>query len=166
MDADCDCPLSVSDLLMTIGVVYVPSGTTTVSPALAESINCCVTSPRYWGLRDYGIEPVIWDGDKDCEHEWQGNNTKISGGGYSDKSTLQGFSNLNTKGRQMDRDIENTINNALCLKCGAWRGSLGLEPERCAMKQVAITDFHKVPEMVQAFVDEVVEMGPNPCKGF
>jgi quinone-modifying oxidoreductase subunit QmoB len=49
---------------------------------------------------------------------------------------------------------------------GETLGSLGLEPERCAMKQVAITDFDKVPGMVQEFVDEIVEMGPNPFKGF
>jgi quinone-modifying oxidoreductase subunit QmoB len=49
---------------------------------------------------------------------------------------------------------------------GETLGSLGLEPERCAMKQVAITDFDKVPGMIQEFVDEVVEMGPNPFKGF
>ena len=22
----------------------------------SESVNCCVTSPPYWGLRDYGVE--------------------------------------------------------------------------------------------------------------
>jgi len=49
---------------------------------------------------------------------------------------------------------------------GETLGSLGLEPERCAMKQVAITDFDKVPGMIQEFVDEVIEMGPNPFKGF
>lgn len=26
----------------------------------AESVHCCVTSPPYWGLRDYGIEPSVW----------------------------------------------------------------------------------------------------------
>lgn len=32
-----------------------------------KSINCCVTSPPYWGLRDYGT--AEWDGgDADCEH--------------------------------------------------------------------------------------------------
>jgi quinone-modifying oxidoreductase subunit QmoB len=45
-------------------------------------------------------------------------------------------------------------------------GSLGLEPERCSMQQVAITDFDKVPAIIQEFVDSVVEMGPNPFKGF
>ena len=32
-----------------------------------ESINCCVTSPPYWGLRDYGT--ADWEGgDPNCEH--------------------------------------------------------------------------------------------------
>jgi DNA modification methylase len=26
----------------------------------AESVHCCVTSPPYWGLRDYGLPPVSW----------------------------------------------------------------------------------------------------------
>jgi len=25
-----------------------------------ESIDLCITSPPYWGLRDYCIEPEIW----------------------------------------------------------------------------------------------------------
>ena len=24
------------------------------------SVDCCITSPPYWGLRDYGLEPVTW----------------------------------------------------------------------------------------------------------
>src|SRR5574343_1937253 len=35
-----------------------------------ESINCCITSPPYWALRDYGTDGVVWDGDADCEHEF------------------------------------------------------------------------------------------------
>src|ERR1700688_3965587 len=27
-----------------------------------ESVHCCVTSPPYWGLRDYKIEPSVWGG--------------------------------------------------------------------------------------------------------
>lgn len=26
----------------------------------SKSINCCITSPPYWGLRDYGVEPSEW----------------------------------------------------------------------------------------------------------
>jgi len=44
--------------------------------------------------------------------------------------------------------------------------TLGLESERCAARQVAITDYYKIPEIVNEFVEEIVEMGPNPFKGF
>ncbi len=36
----------------------------------ADTIDCVVTSPPYWGLRDYGLPPVVWDGDRSCEHRW------------------------------------------------------------------------------------------------
>ena len=44
--------------------------------------------------------------------------------------------------------------------------TLGLEPERCAANQVAITDYDKIPQIINDFVEEIVEMGPNPFKGF
>jgi len=44
--------------------------------------------------------------------------------------------------------------------------SLGLESERCAARQVSITDFDKIPAIVNEFVEEIVGMGPNPFKGF
>src|SRR5579871_5870192 len=36
----------------------------------ADSVDCCVTSPPYWGLRDYGLPPVVWDGAPGCVHVW------------------------------------------------------------------------------------------------
>ncbi|MGW8194893.1 MAG: hydrogenase iron-sulfur subunit [Desulforhopalus sp.] len=44
--------------------------------------------------------------------------------------------------------------------------TLGLESERCATNQVAITDYDKIPQIINDFVEEIVEMGPNPFKGF
>ncbi len=44
--------------------------------------------------------------------------------------------------------------------------TLGLEPERCAANQVAITDYDKIPQIINEFVEQIVEMGPNPFKGF
>ena len=44
--------------------------------------------------------------------------------------------------------------------------TLGLESERCVTHQVAITDYDKIPQIVNDFVEEIVEMGPNPFKGF
>jgi DNA modification methylase len=34
------------------------------------SIHTCVTSPPYWGLRDYGVPPRVWDADPKCRHAW------------------------------------------------------------------------------------------------
>ena len=35
-----------------------------------NSLNCIVTSPPYWGLRDYGEDTntYIWDSEPSCEH--------------------------------------------------------------------------------------------------
>jgi hypothetical protein len=36
----------------------------------AASIDCAVTSPPYWGLRDYGLPAQVWGGEPDCTHDW------------------------------------------------------------------------------------------------
>lgn len=61
-----------------------------------------VTSPPYWSLRDYGVEPTVWGGEGGCEHQdfpfWVGKGSPIC---WQDD---------------------------ICQRCGAWRGALGLEP--------------------------------------
>ncbi|RWX48051.1 putative adenylylsulfate reductase-associated electron transfer protein QmoB [Candidatus Electrothrix marina] len=49
---------------------------------------------------------------------------------------------------------------------GETLGTLGLEPERCAAEQVAISDYDKIPGIIDEFVESIIEMGPNPFKGF
>ena len=49
---------------------------------------------------------------------------------------------------------------------GETLGTLGLEPERCAVRQIAISDYDKVPAILDEFVEEIIELGPNPFKGF
>ena len=34
-----------------------------------ESVDCIVTSPPYWQMRDYGTEPLWWEADSRCPHE-------------------------------------------------------------------------------------------------
>lgn len=36
----------------------------------AASVDCAVTSPPYWGLRDYGLPAQVWGGEADCAHDW------------------------------------------------------------------------------------------------
>jgi len=49
---------------------------------------------------------------------------------------------------------------------GETLGSLGLEPERCGVREIAISDYDKIPGILDEFVEEIIAMGPNPFKGF
>jgi quinone-modifying oxidoreductase subunit QmoB len=49
---------------------------------------------------------------------------------------------------------------------GETLSSLGIETERVTTKQIAITDYDKIPGIINEFVEEIIEMGPNPFKGF
>jgi quinone-modifying oxidoreductase subunit QmoB len=45
-------------------------------------------------------------------------------------------------------------------------GRLMLDANRIRLEQVSIMDFHRIPEIINAFAAEVREMEPNPYKGF
>lgn len=95
----------------------------------AESVHCVVTSPPYWGLRDYGLPPLLWGGEASCEHEWGDESTKTT---QPNRDTSGGFSGRDqgTRGKQgHSSSVGFTASQgSFCLRCGAWRGSLGLEP--------------------------------------
>ncbi len=44
--------------------------------------------------------------------------------------------------------------------------SLGMEPERVKLEQIAIDEYDKLPQVINDFVEEVIGMGPNPFKGW
>lgn len=73
-----------------------------------KSIDCCITSPPYWGQRLYGINPVTWNStpkDKFCNHQWK-DIIKI----YKDN------------GKRVKHYTQ------ICEKCNSWKGELGTEP--------------------------------------
>ncbi|MEW6427079.1 MAG: hydrogenase iron-sulfur subunit [Thermodesulfobacteriota bacterium] len=49
---------------------------------------------------------------------------------------------------------------------GETLSSLGLEPERVKVSQVAINEYDKVSALLDEFVEEIKGLGPNPFKGF
>jgi len=51
-------------------------------------------------------------------------------------------------------------------KIGDALSSLALEEERVAFAEVAIDEYDKLPGIINAFVEEVEDLGPNPFKGF
>ena len=87
-----------------------------------ESVHCVVTSPPYWGLRDYGVDPQVWGGDPACPHasEWD-REVVPAANGQTTHSMIA--ATLNGSSATRSPRVSET-----CIACGAWRGQLGLEP--------------------------------------
>jgi len=87
-------------------------------------VDMAMTSPPYWGLRNYGEETCkIWDGGLECKHEWV----------ESDVNYSQPHHGIGSKIMKIPCVTKETLNkpnpkSAFCHKCGAWYGQLGLEP--------------------------------------
>ncbi len=109
----------------------------------AESVDCCVTSPPYWGLRDY--DTGTWEGgDPDCEHVMSpgaatGNKGHVTTVPYRD----------------------------VCGDCGAWRidKQLGLEatPEEYVASLVAI--FAEVRRVLKPAGTVALVLGDSYASG-
>lgn len=88
----------------------------------SNTIDTIITSPPYWGLRDYGEQTkVIWDGMQGCKHEWKEGTLpdECWGKPGKGKHNIKGKRNYSHRGEQK---------YSFCSKCGAWYGQLGLEP--------------------------------------
>lgn len=86
----------------------------------SEFVDMVITSPPYYGLRNYETVNVVWDNVTNCDHKWNYYKTKgISGGTKTEK--------LKTKGQE-NYQIVKPSENAFCEKCNAWLGELGQEP--------------------------------------
>src|SRR5271166_1697048 len=85
-----------------------------VLPTLpAASVHCIVTSPPYYGLRDYGT--ATWDGgDSACEHI----KTVYKPASYADGKNAVGKSCMSWRGGE--RNQSEQFGN-VCGKCGARR---------------------------------------------
>ncbi len=77
-------------------------------------VNMVCSSPPYWGLRSYGTTPVVWGGRDACAHEW----------GDEILTDTRGVQ----IGRAVTSDARGHGRGNVCVRCGAWRGELGLEP--------------------------------------
>ena len=97
----------------------------------AESVHCCVTSPPYWGLRDYGTGQ--WEGgDPDCDHSRHVD--------YGEKSDTNRGS---IRGGPMGQ---------VCDKCGATRvdRQLGLEATPDEFVAAMVDVFREVRRVLRA----------------
>ena len=115
------------------GTIYCGDSLDVLKDMADESVDCCITSPPYWGLRDYGT--AEWEGgDAECDH-------KV--GRFEYAVNEKQVSNNGSAGHQA-KDI--------CPKCGAIRKDkqLGLEksPEEYVANMVQL--FREVRRVLKA----------------
>ena len=97
-----------------------------------QSVQTCVTSPPYWGLRDYGT--ASWEGgDEDCDHIY--------------RRMTQELKDINGSGPRLhDGARAGEIYGSYCGKCGATRidSQIGLEPTPEAFVEALVSVFDEV----------------------
>ena len=94
-----------------------------------EVVQCVVTSPPYFGLRNYETEPQVWGGGPKCSHEW---GERVEKHSVREETTHAKTRTTDRyygdKSRRLSGKHEKHVSASFCQKCGAWRGSLGQEP--------------------------------------
>jgi DNA modification methylase len=115
-----------------------------------ESVQCVVTSPPYWGLRDYKIPPSIWGGEPGCAHEWITKEcaTEIGKGNWAQGTNGRG--EVQPGGVKAKREpMRGQQQTGFCVHCGAWRGCLGMEPTPELFVEHMATVFREVKRVLR-----------------
>lgn len=89
-------------------------------PLRDNSVHCAITSPPYFGLRQYEGQPTVWGGDPLCQHRWGQFQSPLHPG-QIDQTKYQ-------KAGLVVGNAQNAPTGRFCGRCGAWEGFLGLEP--------------------------------------
>ena len=127
----------------------------------AESVHIVVTSPPYWGLRDYGLPPLVWGGAEGCEHEW----------GEEQATTVgrnDGGRDIGGRGGNYQEEGPHQVaasQGAFCRHCHAWRGSLGLEPTPELYIEHMVEVFREVWRVLRRDGTLFVNMGDSYASG-
>ena len=106
------------------------------------SVHTVISSPPYWGLRSYaGAQEAIWGGRPDCTHEWSDGKAR-----FRDNRNGKGTDNTLGEGTRFTTNLRDgdATPHGTCIHCGAWHGSLGLEP---------------TPEQYVAHLCEILDLG-------
>jgi DNA modification methylase len=104
--------------------VYLGDAREVMTELAGESIDCVITSPPYWGLRDFGVAPSVWGGEPGCRHRW----TAMQRGRRKDLLPSESTKRTARVGVTAHQDPAATNGGRFCVRCAAWLGSLGLEP--------------------------------------
>lgn len=124
---------------------------TTLATLPGQSVHAVITSPPYFGLRDYGLEPLVWasveyapmaglapirvpaganpEGFASCRHEWE----RWTEHHEVREETIAGKTRTSQRfhldpSRRFQGAHHQHRHGQFCTQCGAWHGCLGLEP--------------------------------------
>lgn len=87
-----------------------------------DRIDCLMCSPPYYNLRHYGTNPAIWGGVEGCDHKWGDRLERVQTGG--------GNEGVPEEWQRPSREANGGGDaGQFCIKCDAWKGELGLEPD-------------------------------------
>lgn len=109
----------------------------------AESVDCVVTSPPYWGLRDYGT--ARWEGgSEECDHARPVSRDTSS-------STLGTPGHMPGPNTHRDHSRE-PLGRAICPRCGARRvdSQIGLEETPEAYVEKLVDVFREVRRVLRS----------------
>jgi site-specific DNA-methyltransferase (adenine-specific) len=120
-------------------------------------IDMIITSPPYWGLRDYGLKSIIWNGKKNCNHSWNEIIKKPQGGKGSKCANVG--ANKNDFANARDHNI---ISNS-CSICGAWKGQLGQEPNFQLYINHLLEIFNECKRILKNTGSVWVNLGDSYC---
>ena len=112
------------------------------SPTKAPDPSC----PKCHGTGKDESLTVIWDAKEGCEHEWEVKRYYTErGAGASGAEAFQdpGAANVDRIKKSRWRSDAN------CVKCGAWRGQLGLEPTPELYVKHLVDIFHEVRRVLR-----------------
>lgn len=100
----------------------------------SESVNCCITSPPYWGLRDYGTGEWI-GGDPSCSHKRDSKQSELTQTGH----------------RNLEGAVGDGIYKDKCKRCGAERKDrqIGLEITPESYVQTMVDVFREVRRVLR-----------------
>ena len=97
------------------------------------SVHCVVTSPPYWGLRDYGT--AKWEGgDPECDHK------------PSDTPAERGIASSTLEGGQGNNGHKQEGYKDICPRCGALRidNQIGLEGSPASYVETMVSIFREL----------------------
>lgn len=116
-------------------------------------IDMAITSPPYFGKRDYTENTTaIWGGKHDCEHVW-GNDIKPAG--YRSNENR----NSDTLTPEATQRRDTWQSSTFCSKCSAWKGQLGLEPTPSLYIQHLVQIFSEVMRVLKPYGSLYVNLG-------